>query len=112
MLYCKTLLYFFCQKKGLICHRGSVLSEHTKIMCTAVSKGCGDDLHSSLVNNYLCFLGVTFLFAAVVSLLLFFRRSIGCSLTSTSTTERTSASSTLLMVRQTVDTLMPHEPAI
>ena len=54
-------------------------------MRTAICKGSGDDLPALLVNNHLCFLGVTLLFAAVVLFLLFFGRSIGCSLASTST---------------------------
>ena len=91
-----------------------------------IAKGRGDNLSSLLVSDQLRFLGVSPLFAAVISILAFFGCSIGCSLASTSTTSKTvslgwstflpgkqnfldwtSVSSTFWMVRQTVDSLIP-----
>ena len=67
-------------------HTGLALFEQAKIMGAAIGEGSSDDLPGLLVNHHLGFLGVALLFATVVPFLLFFGRSIGCSLTSTSTT--------------------------
>jgi hypothetical protein len=55
-------------------------------MLASNGKGCSDDFLGFLVDDQLCFLGVTLLFAAVVPALLFFGRSIGCWVASISTT--------------------------
>ena len=94
----------------VICHDRFALFEQAKIMRAAIGKGRSNDLHGFLVDNHLCFLGVTLLFAAVVSFLLFFGRSMGCSAFlpgKRNSPERTNASSTLLIVRQTVASRMP-----
>ena len=60
--------------------------EQIKIMLASNSKGCGKDFLSLLVDDQLCFLSMTLLFATVVSALLFLGRSIGYSVASISTT--------------------------
>ncbi len=121
-----------------ICQNAKVLSEVTamvlkqlKIVLASIAESCGDNLRTFSVGNYLCLLGMALLFAAVMPFLAFFGRSIGCSLTSTSTTantvslawsvflpgnrnlpERTKMFSTFWIVRQTVASLIPYDWAI
>ena len=104
----------------------AILFEQLKIVFAAITKGRGNNFGAFAVSNYLRFLGVALLFAAVMSFLAFFGRSTGCSLTSTSSSsktvslawsallpgrrnlpERARTFSTFWMVRQTVDSLRP-----
>jgi hypothetical protein len=59
--------------------------DQIKVMLAFISKAYGNDRLRLLVDDQLCFLGVMFLFATVVLALLFFGRSIGCSVASIST---------------------------
>jgi len=109
----------------------AIVLEQLKIVLTSITKSRGHNLSTFSIGNYLCFLGMTLLFATVMPFLAFFGRSIGCSLTSNSTTsntvslawsvflpgkrnspERTKAFSTFWIVRQTVASLMPYDWAI
>jgi len=58
-------------------------------MFTSTGEGSCDNFSGLLVGNQLRLLGVAPLFAAVVPILAFFGRSIGCSLASTNTTSKT-----------------------
>ena len=60
-----------CQDTGLFGKQASAFFEQIKIMLASISKGRCNDRLRLLVNNQLCFLGVTLLFAAVVLALLF-----------------------------------------
>ena len=60
--------------------------EKTKIMRASFGKSCCYDSQWLFPNYNLRFLGMTLLFTAVMSFLLFFGRSMACSLTSTSNT--------------------------
>ena len=115
-----------CQDTDLFGEQASAFFEQIKIMLASISKGRGNDRLRLLVNNQLRFLGMTLLFAAVVLALLFFGRSIGCSVASISTTSISvslgcsaflpgrrnspdfiSTFSTFWIVRQTVPSLTP-----
>ena len=125
MKFCQTLIASICQNKKVFGEITTIVLEQLKIVLASITKSRGDDLSTLLVSNYLRFLGVALLFAAVMSLLAFFGRSMGCSLTSTSSTsntvslawssflpgnrnlpERTRVFSTFRIVRQTVASLM------
>jgi hypothetical protein len=122
----QTLVTSICQNTKLFGKLTSIVLEQLKIVFASITKSRGDNCGALSVSNYLGFLGVVLLFAAVIPFLAFFGRSIGCSLTSTSTTsytvllgwsaflpgkrnlpERTNAFSTFWMVRQTVASLIP-----
>src|SRR6266498_4844301 len=122
----QALIASICQYPNVFRHVTSVILEQLKIMFASIGKGGGNDFGGLLVGHQLRFLGMAPLFAAVMPILAFFGRSIGCSLASTSTTsktvslgcntflpgrrnlpERTRTSSTFWMVRQTADSLMP-----
>lgn len=75
-----------CQDTDLFGKQTSALFEQIKIMLASICKGRGNDALCLLVNNQLRFLSVTLLFTAVVPSLLFFGRSIGCSVASINTT--------------------------
>jgi len=66
-----------------------IIFEQLKVMFASVAKSGSYDLSTFSIGNYLCFLSVTLLFAAVMPFLAFFGRSTGCSLTSTSITSNT-----------------------
>ena len=104
--------------------------EQFQIVDSSRTESGGDDFATGRVCQDLGFERVAFLFAAVVIplLLLFWGRSIGDSLASTTTTSKTAfilvkdffpgrvnlpdcirASSTRLMVRQTVGSLIPKD---
>lgn len=67
----------------------SIIFEQLEVVFTPVAKGCSDNLSTFSVGNYLRFLGVSLLFAAIMPFLAFFGRSIDCSLTSTNITSNT-----------------------
>jgi len=115
-----------CQDTDLFGKQTATFLEQFKIMLAPMGKGCGNDLLCLLVDDQLRFLGVMLLFAAVVLTLLFFGRSIGCSVASISTTSISvslgcsaflpgrrnspdfiSTFSTLWIVRHTVASLTP-----
>ena len=126
MKFCQALISGICQNAKVFSKFTTVVFEQLKIVLASVTESGGDDLSALSVGNYLRFLGVTLLFATIMPFLAFFGRSIGCSLTSTSTTsntvslawnaclpgnrnlpERTRAFSTFCIVRQTVASLTP-----
>jgi hypothetical protein len=115
-----------CQAADVLGKETAAFFEQFEIMLAPIRKGCGKDGSRLLVDNQLRFLGVLFLFATVVSALLFFGRSIGCSVASISTTSISvslgcsaflpgrrnspdfiSTFSTFWIVRQTVASLTP-----
>ena len=131
MKFSQALISSICQNMKVLCEVTAIVLEQLKIMFASITKSRGNNLSTYSIGNYLCFLGMTLLFAAVMPFLAFFGRSIGCSLTSTSTTsntvslawsaflpgnrnlpERTKAFSTLWIVRQTVASLTPYDWAI
>ena len=124
--FCQTLVPSISQNAQVLCEVTAIVLEQLKIMLASITKSRSNNLSTFSIGNYLCFLGMSLLFATVMPFLAFFGRSIGCSLTSTSTTsktvslawsvflpgnrnlpERTKAFSTLWIVRQTVASLMP-----
>ena len=126
MKFCHTLISSICQNAKVFSKVAAVVLEQLKIMLASITESRGDNLSTFSVSDYLCFLGMSLLFAAVMPFLAFFGRSIGCSLTSTSITsktvslawsvflpgnrnfpERTKAFSTFWIVRQTVASLTP-----
>ena len=126
MKFCQTLVARIRQDAKVFGEIAAIVLEQLKIVFAAITKSRGNNFSALAVGNYLRFLGMALLFAAGMPFLTFFGRSIGCSLTSTSTTsktvllvwsaflpgrrnlpERTKAFSTFGMVRQTVASLMP-----
>ena len=126
MEFCESLVTSICQNTNVLCNLSLVILEELKVMFASTGKGRCHNFGGFWVGNQLCFLSMSLLFAAVMPLLAFFGRSIGCSLTSTSTTskrvslgwsaflpgrrnlpEPIRAFSTFWMVRQTVDSLRP-----
>ena len=126
MKICQSLITSVSQNAKMVGKLAAFFFEQLKVVLASMRKGCGNDLSGLLVCNYLCFLSVTLLFAAIVLLLAFFGRSIACSLVSTSTTsktvllgasvflpgktnfpEQTNASSTFRIVRHTAASLIP-----
>jgi len=122
----QTLIACIRQDPNGVRQFAGILLEKLKIMFTAGRESRCDNFSGLWVSNQLCFLGMALLFAAVMPFLAFFGRSIGCSLASTRTTskkvsldwsaclpgkrnlpERTRTSSTFLIVRQTVASLIP-----
>ena len=104
----------------------SAIFEQRKIMVAAWVKSRGDDYLRLLVHHHLRLLGMPLLLSAVVPALLFWGRSMGCSVTSTNTTsinvslgckaflpsnrnspDFMSTFSTLRIVRHTVASLTP-----
>lgn len=126
MKFCQALVASIRQNSNVLCNVEFLILEKLEVMFAPLAEGGGYNFSRLLVGKQLRFLSVSLLFAAVVLFLAFFGRSMGCSLTSTSTTskivslgwsaflqgkrncfERTRASSTLWMVRQTVASLIP-----
>ncbi len=126
MEFCHALISSIYQNAKVFGEVTAIVLEQLKIVLTSITKSRGNDLSAFSIGNYLCFLSMLLLFAAVMSFLAFFGRSIGCSVTSTNTTsktvslgwsaflpgrrnlpERIQAFSTFWMVRQTVASLMP-----
>ena len=126
MKFGQTLISSIRQDPKVLGEVAAIILEQLKIVLASITKSRGDNFGALAVCNYLRFLGVTLLFAAVMPFLAFFGRSIGCSLTSTRTTsntvslawrvflpgsrnlpERTRTFSTFWMVRQTVVSLIP-----
>ena len=68
---------------------GSALLEKCEVLLFAFTKGGGKDFAARFVGDHLGFLGVTLLFAAVVSLLFFLGRSQGHSVASIKTISNT-----------------------
>ena len=71
------------QDTNVLCHNIVTLLEQLKIVLLPVAEIRGQDEFCVQVGYQLRFLGVTLLFAAVMALLSFFGRSIGCSVAST-----------------------------
>lgn len=105
---------------------GSAVFEQCKVVLAALSKSCSENHLGLLVHNQLRFLGMPLLFSAVVPMLLFLGRSMGCSVASINTTsinvslgwnaflpgsrnspDFISTSSTFRIVRHTVASLTP-----
>jgi hypothetical protein len=126
MKFCQTLVASICQNAKVFGEITSIVLEQLKIVFASITKSRRNNFGALSVGNYLRLLGMALLFAAVMPFLAFFGRSIGCSLTSTSTTsktvslgwsaflpgkpnlpERTKAFSTFRIVRQTVASLTP-----
>src|SRR5690606_1842344 len=89
MQFCQALVASVCQDAKMFGEITAVVLEQLKIVLAPITESCGDNLGTFSISNYLRFLGMTLLFAAVMLFLAFFGRSIGCSLTSTSTTSNT-----------------------
>ena len=85
----QTLIASICQNAKVFGKMTAIVLEQLKIVLTAMTEGGRDDLSTLAISNYLRFLGVTLLFATVMPFLVFFGRSIGCSLTSTNMTSNT-----------------------
>ena len=126
MELCQPLVTSICQNTDVFRNLSLLILEQLKIVFASTRKSRCHNFGRLVVGNQLRFLGMSPLFATVMPILAFFGHSIGCSLTSTSTTskivslgwsvflpgrrnffERASASSTLWMVRHTADSLMP-----
>ena len=75
-----------CQDPDLFGKQTMACFEQIKIMLASIGKGRGNDRLRFLVGNQLRFPGVRLLFAPVVPALLFFGRSIGCSVASINST--------------------------
>ena len=86
--FCQALITSIRQNTDVLGNFSLIILEELKVMFTSMRKGSCYNFGSLLVGNQLCFLSVAFLFAAVMPFLAFFGRSIGCSLTSTSTTSK------------------------
>lgn len=80
------LIPFICQAQLLWQHGNSVQLEQSEIMNSPFTKGSTDNLSINLVNYYLSFQSMLLILATVISSLVFFGRSIGLSVTSTTTT--------------------------
>jgi len=89
MKFGQSLIASICQNTQMVREFTGIIFEQLKVMFTSITKGGRYDLGTFSIRYHLRFLGVTLLFAAVVSFLAFFGRSTGCSLTSTSTTSNT-----------------------
>jgi len=86
MKFCHALISSICQNAKMLCKVTAIVLKQLKIMFASITKSRGNNLSTFSISNYLCFLGMTLLFAAVMPFWAFFGRSMGCSLTSTSTT--------------------------
>jgi len=126
MKFRQSLITSICQNAKMFRELTGIVFEQLEVVFASITKGCGYDLGTFSVGDYLRFLGMMLLFTAIVPFLAFFGRSTGCSLTSTSTTsktvslvwsaflpgrrnfpERTKMFSTFRIVRQTVASLTP-----
>src|SRR3972149_7159610 len=122
--FCQSLVASICQNPNVFGNLAAIILEELKIMFAPKSKGGCHNFGGLLVSHQLRFLSMSLLFATIVLFLVFFGRSIGCSLTSTSMTSKTvslgwsaflpgrrnlpeftRASSIFRMVRQTVASL-------
>ena len=88
MQFCQALVTRICQNAKMFSKLTSIIFEQLEIMFASITKRRGNNFSALSVSNYLCFLGVSLLFAAVMPFLAFFGRSTGCSLTSTKTTSK------------------------
>ena len=123
---CQALITRIRQNAKVFRKFTAIFLEQLKVVLASIGKGGGNNFSRLWIRNYLRFLRMAPLFAAVMLFLAFFGRSIGCSLASTSTTsktvsltasaffpgrtnfpERTRAFSTFWIVRDTVDSLIP-----
>ena len=114
------------QAGDLLHHARATVFEQSKVMLTALPKICRHNQLCFLVHDQLGFLGMPFLLSAVVPTLLFFGRSMGCSVASINTIsinvslackalrpgsrnspDFISTFSTFRIVRHTVDSLTP-----
>jgi len=119
MKFCQSLITSICQNAKMFRELAGIVFEQLEVVFAAITKSRGNNFGALTISDYLRFLGMALLFAAVMPFLAFFGRSTGCSLTSTSTTsntmslawsaflpgrrnffERTKTSSTLRMVHK------------
>lgn len=89
MKFCQSLITSICENAKIFRELTGIVFEQLEVMFASMTKGCGYDLGTFSISDYLRFLGMTLLFTAVVPFLAFFGRSTGCSLTSTRTTSNT-----------------------
>jgi len=89
MQFHQSLIPSICQNTKMFRELTGIVFEQLEVMFASMAKGGGYDLGTFSVGDYLCFLSMTLLFTAIMPFLAFFGRSIGCSLTSTSTTSNT-----------------------
>ena len=87
--FCQSLIASICQDPKVFGKITALVLEQLKIMFAAITKSRDNNFGALTISDYLRFLGMALLFAAVMPFLVFFGRSIGCSLTSTSTTSNT-----------------------
>jgi hypothetical protein len=87
--FCQALVASICQDPNMLGNVEFIVLEKLEVMLATIAKSSCYNFSGLSVGNQLCFLGVSFLFAAVMPFLAFFGRSMGCSLTSTSTTSKT-----------------------
>lgn len=86
MKFLNALIALVCQTLYLWSESDLTVFEQAKVM-NPTSGMCGtDDFVTQLVDNHLRFQSVPFLFSTIEALLFFFGRSIGLSVTSTTTT--------------------------
>jgi hypothetical protein len=77
MKIAQTEISGICQNTDLFGKQTAAILEQIKVMLASIVEGCGNDRLLLLVDDQLCFLGETLLFATVVLAFLFFVRSIG-----------------------------------
>ena len=82
----QTQVSSICKAANMFRKNTAAFFEQFEIMLAPIAKGGREDFLRLLIDNQLGFLGVTLLFATVVPALLFFGRSIGCSVASISAT--------------------------
>lgn len=89
MEFCQALITSIGQNPNMLRNLSLTIFEELKVVLASIGKGRGHNFDGLLIGDQLRFLGVVLLFAAVMPFLAFFGRSIGCSLTSTSTISKT-----------------------
>lgn len=89
MEFGQALITSVCQDLNVLRDVATVILEKLEIMFTPTAKGGCHNFSGLWVGNQLRFLGVSPLFAAIMPILAFLGRSIGCSLASTNITSKT-----------------------
>ncbi len=84
----QALITGISEQTNVFGNRQRALFKHRKIVRFPVSLGCANNSARRLVNDHLRFYRVPFFLARIVSLLFFFGRSIGVSVTSTITNSK------------------------
>ncbi len=72
MKFCQTLISSICQNAQVFGKAAAVVLEQLKIMFASITESCGDNLSAFSVSDYLCFLGMSLLFATVMPFLAFY----------------------------------------